>query len=178
MIETRLRKEHLSLNQATGSGDCHEFWMRIALSLARSAVLAPKCQEVPIGAVVVQYGAETSSSGSLISTGLNLKESHGDPTAHAELRAIRKAAAVLGSWRLSQCTLYVTVEPCLMCASAACHARLDQVVYAASSPKFGALGSLYDLSQDHRLNHRVKRVKGVMSHEAANLMQSFFKNRR
>ena len=166
------------MNHATVAPDCHELWMQFALSLARSAIAATECAEVPVGAVVVQYGTGTSPSGSLISTGLNLKESHGDPTAHAELRAIRRAAAVLGRWRLCQCTLYVTVEPCLMCAAAACHARLEYVVYGATSPKFGALGSLYDLSQDQRLNHRVKCVKGVRSHEAADLMQSFFKNRR
>lgn len=158
--------------------DPHEFWMDLALSLARSASVMPPREEVPIGAVMVQYGEQAPPGGSLLATGLNLKESHGDPTAHAELCAIRRAAALLGQWRLTGCTLYVTVEPCLMCAAAACHARLDRVVYGVASPKSGALGSLYDLTKDTRLNHQLCCLSGIRSTEAAALMQHFFKQRR
>lgn len=156
----------------------HEFWMDHALSLARSALVVAPREEVPIGAVMVQYGDDAPPEGSLLATGMNLKENQGDPTAHAELNAIRRAAALLGRWRLTGCTLYVTVEPCLMCAAAAYHARLDCVVYGVASPKFGALGSLYDLTKDTRLNHQLRCLSGIRSAEAAALMQHFFQQRR
>ena len=142
--------------------------MRDALELARQA---SKRGEVPVGAVIVREGAVLSRSH-------NARESSKDSTAHAEVLAIRSASRHIGDWRLTDTTLYVTLEPCPMCAGAIVLARIPRVVYAASEPKFGAAGSVFDILQEVRLNHRVDVVKGVLGEESRALLQSFFRERR
>lgn len=127
--------------------------------------------DVPIGAVVVR-GDE------LIAAGGNARERLGDPTAHAEVLSLREAAAALGSWRLDGCTLYVTLEPCAMCAGALVLARIDRVVFGAADPKAGFAGSLGNLVQDERLNHRVDLTSGVLADECSALLREFFRERR
>ena len=139
--------------------------MRAALAEAR---LALEHGDVPIGAVVV------SATGEVVSRGHNERESRGDPTAHAEVLALREASLVVGSWRLSGCSLVVTLEPCTMCAGAAVLARVDRVVYGAVDPKAGALGSLWDVARDPRLNHRPEVVGGVLAEECATVLRAFF----
>ena len=143
--------------------------MRRALEQAR---LAPEHGDVPVGAVVL------SPDGVVLACAHNDREGSTDPTAHAEVLAVRAAAAALGSWRLSGCTLVVTLEPCAMCAGALVLARLARVVYGASDPKAGAAGSLFDLLRDRRLNHRPEVVAGVLAEECAALLQDFFEQRR
>ena len=145
-----------------------ELWMREALALARRA---SERGEVPVGAVIVREGAALSRSH-------NMRESSKDATAHAEALAIRSASRCVGDWRLTDTTLYVTLEPCPMCAGAIVLARIPRVVYAASEPKFGAAGSVFDILQEVRLNHRVEVVKGVLIEESRALLQSFFQARR
>lgn len=145
-----------------------ERFMSEALSEAWRAYLIA---EVPIGAVVVK-------DGEVIARGHNLRESSKDPTAHAEMIAIRKAAEKLGGWRLTGCSIYVTIEPCPMCAGAIYQARFDRLVYGAPDLKAGAAGSLYNIPDDQRLNHRLEVVPGVMLEECAGIMQSFFKELR
>ena len=142
--------------------------MREALALARRA---SERGEVPVGAVIVREGAVLSRSH-------NMREQSKDATAHAEALAIRSASRRVGDWRLTDTTLYVSLEPCPMCAGAIVLARIPRVVYAASEPKFGAAGSVFDILQDKRLNHRVKVVKGVLGEESRALLQSFFHARR
>lgn len=142
----------------------HDFYMRAALSEARAAAAQG---EVPIGAVVV-------FDGEVIATGSNRREIDADPTAHAEMIAVREAARVLGRWRLEGCTVYVTLEPCPMCAGALHAARIDRCVYGAVDPKAGALGTLYDIASDERLNHRYDVVAGVLAEESAALLKGFF----
>lgn len=142
--------------------------MRAALAEADAAFALG---EVPIGAVVV-CGDE------VIGRGHNLRETESDPTAHAEVVAVREAARRLGSWRLTGCTLYVTIEPCPMCAGALVMARIDRLVYGAPDPKAGAVDSLYDLVRDERLNHRMAVTAGVLQEECAALMQVFFRRLR
>jgi tRNA(adenine34) deaminase len=137
----------------------------------KEAGKAAKRGEVPVGAVIV-------CEGSVISRGFNTKEGSGDPTAHAEVVAIRKAAKKLGSWRLAHTTLYVTLEPCLMCMGAIIQARIPRLVFASPDPKAGACGSLYDVSRDRRLNHRVRVTQGVCDEDAAMLLKEFFKGLR
>lgn len=127
--------------------------------------------EVPIGAVIVK-------DGKVIARGHNLRESTKDPTAHAEIIAIRKAAEYLGGWRLTGCTMYVTIEPCPMCAGAIYQARFDKLVYGAPDIKAGAAGSLYNIPSDERLNHQLEVVPGVLTEKCANIMSSFFKELR
>lgn len=146
----------------------HDFYMDEALVEARAAYEAG---EIPIGAVVVR-------DGEIIARGHNARESLLDATAHAEMVAIRRAGKLLGGWRLLDCTLYVTVEPCPMCAGAMIQARLPRLVYGARDEKGGAVGSLYNLVEDERFNHRVEVVSGVRAAEAASLMQKFFRERR
>lgn len=141
-----------------------ERFMRLALDAARAAELIG---EVPIGAVVVFDGA-------VVATGFNRREIDADPTAHAELLAVREAARVLGRWRLEGCTVYVTLEPCPMCAGALHAARVDRCVYGAVDPKAGALGTLYDIASDERLNHRYEVTAGVLAEESAALLRAFF----
>ena len=144
-----------------------------ALSLARDDLAHHL--EVPVGAAIVQVTGESTK---LVATSTNRKECLGCPTAHAEMSVIQKAAKITGSWRLSQCILYATIEPCFMCAGAIIHARLPMVVYGARNTKFGALGSLYDLSKDHRLNHKLQCLAGVRESEATDLIQLFFRKLR
>jgi tRNA(adenine34) deaminase len=148
--------------------DPDDYWMSAAL---KQAELAYDLGEVPIGAVVVHQDK-------IIGRGYNQTEQLQDPTAHAEILAIGAAAGSLGSWRLLDCTLYVTVEPCCMCAGAVVWARLARLVYGAPDPKAGACGSLYDIVNDRRLNHRVPTTHGVRLNEAAGLMKAFFQGLR
>jgi len=127
--------------------------------------------EVPIGAVIVK-------DGEVIARGHNLREREKDPTLHAEMVAIREAAKHLGGWRLTGCELYVTIEPCPMCAGAIIQARIQRVVFGALDPKAGCAGSLYNLLQDPRFNHRVEVISGVMEEECRRIMQEFFRERR
>ena len=143
--------------------------MRQALEQAR---LAPEHGDVPVGAVVL------SPDGAVLAAAHNDREGSGDPTAHAEVLAVRAAAAARGSWRLSGCTLVVTLEPCAMCAGALVLARLARVVYGAPDPKAGAAGSLFDLLRDRRLNHRPEVIAGVLADECSALLQEFFEQRR
>jgi tRNA(adenine34) deaminase len=146
----------------------HRMWMDRALAQARAAV---DHDDVPVGAVVVR-------DGEAIAEAHNRREVDGDPTAHAEVLALRAAAAAIGSWRLERCTLYVTLEPCAMCAGALVLARLPALVYAATDPKAGAVGSLYDIARDPRLNHRVDVTAGVMADECGQLLKRFFGAKR
>ena len=143
-------------------------WMRRALELAREA---EELDEVPVGAVVI-LGDE------VIGSGFNRTNSDSDPTAHAEVVAIREAAAHLGHWRLLDCTLYVTLEPCAMCAGAIVLARIPRVVYGANDPKAGMGGSLDDLLRDERLNHRCDVTSGVEADASSAMLKAFFRARR
>ncbi len=144
--------------------------MRRALGLAREAAAMG---EVPVGAVVYE-----TASGRVLGEGFNRREVDKDPAGHAELIAIRKAAAGLGDWRLSACTLVVTLEPCAMCAGLIVNARVGRLVYGASDPKAGAAGSLYRLTEDARLNHRVEPVAGVLAEECGAVLREFFRGVR
>jgi len=144
--------------------ETHEFFMSKALEQAR---LAAGVGEVPIGAVVV-------CDGEIVAAGYNRREIDADPTAHAELIAVRQAAATLGRWRLEGCTVYVTLEPCPMCAGALHAARVERCVYGAVDPKAGALGTLYDIASDARLNHRYEVISGVLADESSALLKEFF----
>lgn len=156
-----------SRNLNTHSDDDERF-MRAALVEAQRAESA---DEVPIGAVVVHHGR-------IIGRGGNQRETLNDPTAHAEMIAITAAAAELASWRLEDCTLYVTLEPCPMCAGAIVQARIPRLVYGATDPKAGACESLYEICCDRRLNHRAEVVSGVLAEECAELLQQFFARQR
>ena len=140
------------------------YWMGRAL---RQATLASERGEVPIGAVIVRDGLA-------IGSGYNLRESAHDPTAHAELIAIRKAARSSGAWRLTGCTVYATLEPCLMCMGAMILSRIDRLVYGCRDPKGGAAGTLYDVSGDLRLNHRFPVLAGVREEECSRKLSEFF----
>lgn len=142
----------------------HERYMALAM---REALKAEARGEVPVGAVVVR-------GGEVVSRGFNTRESSHDPTAHAELVAIRRAAKKLGSWRLTGTTLYVTLEPCAMCMGAIIQARIPRLVFASFDPKAGACGSLFDLSNDARLNHRVSVTTGVLDAECSAMLKAFF----
>jgi len=143
--------------------------MDAALVEARAALATG---DVPIGAVVVDQAGE------VIGSGRNVREAIGDPTGHAEVVAIRAAAAARDGWRLDGCTLVVTLEPCTMCAGAAVLARLDRVVFGAHDPKAGAVGSLWDVVRDRRLNHRPEVVTGVRAAESTRLLDEFFTTHR
>jgi tRNA(adenine34) deaminase len=142
--------------------------MRLALE---QAAAAERIGEVPVGAVVVR-------DGSVIATGHNLTHTANDPSAHAEMIAIRAAAEATGHWRLLECTLYVTLEPCAMCAGAIVLSRIPRLVFATADPKAGMCGSLENLVQDPRLNHRVEVASGVLAEEAGHLLREFFRARR
>lgn len=142
--------------------------MRRALA---EATLAPAHDDVPVGALVVRGEA-------VVGAGHNERERRADPTAHAEVLAVRAAAAALGSWRLTGCTLYVTLEPCAMCAGALVLARVARVVYGCSDPKAGAAGSVLDVLAEPRLNHRPEVVGGVLADECAAPLRAFFAARR
>jgi tRNA(adenine34) deaminase len=145
----------------------YDAWMTLALDEARLAGA-----DVPVGAVVV------SASGEVVSKARNERELTGDPTAHAEVLALRRAAADLGSWRLDGCTLVVTLEPCTMCAGAIVLSRVSRVVFGAVDEKAGAAGSLWDVLRDRRLNHRPEVVAGVLADESAALLREFFLGQR
>ena len=143
--------------------------MAAALEEARAALATG---DVPIGAVVVD------GSGAVVGTGRNVREARADPTGHAEVVALRAAAAARREWRLSGCTLVVTLEPCTMCAGAAVLARVDRVAFGAFDPKAGAVGSLWDVVRDRRLNHRPEVVSGVREAESTALLEEFFASHR
>lgn len=144
--------------------------MRLALREAQTAIAAG---DVPVGAVVLD------AAGHVVGTGRNAREALGDPTAHAEILALQAAAARVGDgWRLDGCTLVVTLEPCTMCAGAAVLARVARIVYGAVDPKAGAVGSLWDVVRDRRLNHRPEVVSGVLADESGELLRRFFATHR
>ncbi|SDT70495.1 tRNA-adenosine deaminase [Jiangella sp. DSM 45060] len=151
------------------AGRRYEPLMRLALA---EAELAPSTGDVPIGAVVVD------ADGAVLGRGHNRREADADPTAHAEVLALRTAAAAAGTWRLEGCTLVVTMEPCSMCAGALVLARVDRLVYGAPDPKAGAVGSLWDLVRDRRLNHRPEVLAGVLADECGALVRDFFAAQR
>jgi tRNA(adenine34) deaminase len=145
-----------------------EGWMRVALQEAERAA---GWGDVPIGSVVTRGDQVLARAG-------NQRERLADPTAHAEILALREAAAAVGSWRLAGCTMYLTLEPCAMCAGAIVLARVDRLVFGASDPKAGFAGSLGDLVRDPRLNHRVEVTSGVLTDECADVLREFFAGRR
>jgi tRNA(adenine34) deaminase len=150
------------------ASDADRALMEVALDEARAAAEAG---DVPVGAVVARGDEVLARSG-------NAREQAQDPTAHAEILALRRAAVMVGSWHLEGCTMYVTLEPCAMCAGALVLARIDRLVYAAVDPKAGFAGSLGDLTRDPRLNHLVEVETGVLEAEASELLREFFRQRR
>ncbi len=146
----------------------HENFMRLALAEAEAALLA---DEVPVGAIIIHQGR-------VVGAAHNQREALRDPTAHAEMLAITQAAAGLGSWRLEGCSLYVTLEPCPMCAGAIVQARIPRVVYGASDPKGGAVRTLFQLLSDPRLNHQAKITGGVLEQACGELLTRFFREKR
>ena len=148
--------------------DSDSFWMRQALKLAQQA---GEKGEVPVGALLV-------SGDVLVAEASNLRETSGSPIAHAEMLVIQAASEKIGNWRFVDTTLYVTLEPCPMCAGAIVLARIPKVVYGATDPKSGAAGTLYNILQDERLNHQVELVSGVLAEESSALLKSFFQARR
>jgi tRNA(adenine34) deaminase len=142
--------------------------MRQALELAKQAA---ENGEVPVGAILVSNGVRIAEAS-------NLREQSGSPIAHAEMRVIQAASEKIGNWRFVDTTLYVTLEPCPMCAGAIVLARIPKVVYGTADPKSGAAGTLYNILQDERLNHRVELVSGVLADESSALLKSFFQERR
>jgi tRNA(adenine34) deaminase len=147
---------------------CDELWMREAILLAQQAA---SIGEVPVGAIVVKDGV-------IIGRGSNTPIGTHDPTAHAEVLALRDAAKYLGNYRLVDCTLYVTLEPCAMCAGAIQHARIARIVYGASDAKTGACGSVIDLMSEPKLNHHTEVVSNLLADECGQLLSAFFKQRR
>lgn len=145
-------------------------YMRMAL---REAIKAYQQGEIPIGAVLVN-----NEDGEVIATGYNLRERTMDATAHAEMEAIRKGCHALKRWRLSGCTLYVTIEPCAMCAGALVNSRIDRLVYGSNESKFGAVESIFNVVNNKILNHRMEVTAGVLEDECRQLMKSFFSMRR
>ncbi len=146
------------------------FFMRLALEEAK---IAYNEGEVPVGAVLVHRESEV-----LIARDHNRKEQTGNPCTHAELLVIQKAAPLFPSWRIEGCTLYVTLEPCTMCAGAIIHARIERVVYGTDDPKTGAVRSLYQILSDVRLNHRCEITSGILQEECSSLLKNFFSHRR
>jgi len=158
--------------------DVHEYFMQLALQEAEAA---QDEGEVPVGAVIVHRdltGGDVDQPERIIASAHNQREVLRDPTAHAEMIAITQAAAALGDWRLANCTLYVTLEPCPMCAGAIVQARLPQVVYGAVDPKAGAAGTLYQLLDDPRLNHRCQIAAGVLEDRCSRILSDFFRRQR
>jgi tRNA(adenine34) deaminase len=144
-------------------------WMQMAHAEARKA---QAIGEVPVGAVLV------SADGTLLAAAHNRAITELDPSAHAEILALRAAARILGNYRLLNTTLYVTIEPCVMCMGALVHARVRRIVFGARDPKWGAAGSLYQLAADDRLNHRIEIVEGLLLEDCRTLIQDFFRRRR
>jgi tRNA(adenine34) deaminase len=156
------------MNPALPQDEIDRRWMSEAIELARRAL---ESMDVPVGALVVR-------DQHVIGRGWNQREQLQDPTAHAEMIALTAAAQAAGHWRLEGCTLYVTLEPCAMCAGALVLARVKRLVYGAADPKAGACGSLYSITQDPRLNHRVETVAGVRAGPCAELLREFFRRQR
>ena len=147
----------------------HEYYMQQAIAQAQKA---EESGEVPIGAVI------TDANGAIVATAHNQTIFKSDPTAHAEIEALRKASAKLQNYRLLSTTLYATVEPCVMCMGAIVHARVQCVVFGASDPKWGAAGSLYNFSEDTRLNHHPQIIGGIKEEQCRTMIQAFFRSRR
>ena len=147
----------------------HAYYMDIAIEEAKKA---GQIGEVPIGAIII------AENGEVIAAAYNRTIEQVDPTAHAEILALRQAALSANNYRLLNTSLYVTIEPCLMCMGAIVHARVKQVIYGAKDPKWGAAGSLYNFSEDVRLNHRVRIIQGVREEKCRELMQAFFRTKR
>ena len=152
----------------TTDSKADEFWMEEAL---REAQRASAAGEVPVGAVVV-------AAGQIVGRGSNSPISGNDPTAHAEVLALRQAGASMGNYRLEDCDLYVTIEPCVMCAGAIVHARIRRLVYGAADPKAGAVESVMQVLENPSLNHRVSVTKGVLAGRSMQILQDFFRNKR
>jgi len=146
----------------------HSFFMELALEEARKCL---EIDEVPVGAVVVRHGE-------VVGKGYNRRETDKNPLAHAEIMAISDAAKTLGGWRLLDCTLYVTLEPCPMCAGAIIQSRIDRLVYGAKDPKGGACGSKLDLMEDFTWNHKVEVLSGALEEESSDLLKGYFKEKR
>jgi tRNA(adenine34) deaminase len=146
----------------------HERYMRIAIEAAK---IAQENGDVPIGAVIVHKGK-------IVAKAYNQREQLQDPTAHAEIIALTQAAAALGNWHLHDCTMYVTLEPCCMCAGALVLSRIERLVYSCDDPKAGACGSIYNIVQDQRLNHRLEITSGLLNSECSILLQEFFQKKR
>ena len=163
--ESKGRRFESSRERITSPDPLDEQFMQHALKLAREAAALG---EVPVGAVAVKDGV-------VVGTGLNRREIDKDPFSHAELVAMQRAAQTLGAWRLIGVTVYVTLEPCAMCAGAMVQGRVSRLVFGASDPKAGAVGSLYDLARDNRHNHRVEVTSGVRGDECSTLLKDFFK---
>ena len=155
-------------NAESALTDLDERYMRMAIDAAQ---VAEENGDVPIGAVIVYQNQ-------VIGRAYNQREQLKDPTAHAEIIALTQAASFVGSWRLHGCTIYVTLEPCPMCAGALVLGRLDRLVYGCPDPKTGACGSLYDIVRDERLNHRLEVTPGILANDCATLLQTFFQQRR
>lgn len=148
--------------------DMNEFFMKRALEEAQKAF---RKQEVPVGAVIVR-------NGDIIAAAHNLRELYKDATAHAEMLAIREAGKVLGGWRLLDCDMYVTLEPCAMCSGAILHARMEKLYIGAMDPKGGAAGSVLDLFEDYGFNHKTEVIKGILEDECSQVLKNFFKTKR
>jgi tRNA(adenine34) deaminase len=144
---------------------------RFMAAAINQAEIAGENGDVPVGAVIV-------FENKIIAKGYNQRHQLGDPTAHAEIIALTAAAEHIGNWRLNGCTIYVTLEPCCMCAGACVLARLDRLVFGCDDPKAGACGSLYNIVQDKRLNHRIETTKGVMAEDCSRILQDFFRAKR
>ena len=164
----RKYKADANCSRITHNLDRDVFWMEQAVELARQA---GEKGEVPVAALLIKDDA-------LIAKAHNMREHCGNPIAHAEMLTIQAAAEKIGNWRFVDTTLYVTLEPCAMCAGAIVLARIPRVVYATADPKSGAAGTLYNILQDERLNHRVELVTGVLAEESSALLKSFFQQRR
>jgi tRNA(adenine34) deaminase len=147
-------------------------WAPAVRAALAEAARAAEAGDVPVGAVVL------GPDGVQLAAGRNEREAAADPTAHAEVLALRRAARALGTWRLDGCTLVVTLEPCTMCAGAAVLSRVQRVVYGAADPKAGAVGSLWDVVRDRRLNHRPEVVAGVLEQECGQVLRAFFEGKR
>lgn len=152
---------------------CEIQYMIKAINLAKEAA---KFDEVPVGAIVVDYSNPKSPK--IVGSAYNLRETQNSPTAHAELLAIEQASKKLKTWRLTNCVVYVTLEPCIMCAGLMHQARIKKCIFGAYDKKAGALNSLYKINEDTRLNHNFSVIGGVMEEECAKLLSEFFKNKR
>ena len=163
------RSETPADEAVASTADTYDAWVGEALELAAATASS---EDVPVGAIVVD------EAGAVIGRGRNVREAAGDPTGHAEVVALREAAAARGTWRLDGCTLVVTLEPCVMCAGALIQARVERVVFGAWDPKAGACGSVWDLTRDPLATHNVDVVGGVRAGESAELLVDFFEGRR